>query len=67
MRDMALAPLFVAFAALAIIALAWSPIAALAIVVAALAGRVLCGLIGVGGERFFTGSGTAAARHHHLH
>ena len=67
MCDMAHAPLFAALAALAIITLVWQPIVALAIIVVALAGRGLCRLIGVGGERFFIGSGTGTARHHHLH
>jgi hypothetical protein len=55
--DMTHGPLVIALAALAIIAVAWSPIAAVVIVVLVLVGYGLCKLIGEGGERFFTGSG----------
>jgi hypothetical protein len=55
----------IALVALALLALLWSPIAALVIVMTALIGYGLCELIGEGGERFFSGSGTV--RHHHHH
>jgi hypothetical protein len=64
---MALAPLIVVVAVLATIAVVWSPIAVLAIVVVALAGRLLCGLTGPCGERFFIGGGADATHRHRLH
>lgn len=64
---MALAPLIVVVAVLAIIAVVWSPIAVLAIVVVVLAGRLLCGLIGPCGERFFIGGDDDATHRHRLH
>lgn len=73
---MTLAGLLIAFVALVLVALLWSPIAALVIVVLALLGQGLCALTGVGGERFFsgsagrqgrTGASTAPVRHRHRH
>jgi hypothetical protein len=64
MCDMTLARSLIALAALALVAWLWSPIATLAIVVLALVGYGLCELVGEGGERFFTGSGSGVGRHH---
>lgn len=64
MCDMTLGRPLIALVALVLVALLWSPIAALAIVVIALVGYGLCELIGEGGERFFIGSGTSR-RHRH--
>lgn len=53
---MALELFMPAVVALALIGFAWSPIAVLVIVALAVLGHFLCQLIGVGGERFFSGS-----------
>lgn len=63
MCDMALGLPISVVAALALVAFAWSLIAMLVIVALALLGYWLCELIGVGGERFFSGGG--AHRHRH--
>jgi hypothetical protein len=64
MRDMTLGRPLIALVALALLAVLWSPIAALVIVTAALVGYALCELIGEGGERFFSG-GSSSRRHRH--
>lgn len=63
MCDMALGLFTVVVVALALLALVWSTIAMLVMVALALLGYWLYELIGVGGERFFSGGGTHRHRH----
>jgi hypothetical protein len=63
MCDMALRLFTFVVVALALVAVAWSTVAMLVIVALALLGYWLYELIGVGGERFFSGSDTHRHRH----
>jgi hypothetical protein len=63
MCDMALGSFTLVVAALVLLAFVWSTIAMLVIVAVSLLGYWLYELVGVGGERFFSGSGPHRHRH----